>query len=325
MNNIIKYYWQPIIIVILLIVAHFFIPLSFLIEVMLFSIFVMGCNFLLGYGGLLSFGQPLYLGVGLYATALYLTYIGQNPIVGIVMGIFVGLLFGFIIGSIIVHLRSDYFALANAALNVIGFFMIYDILADITNGLDGLWFLTRITPISILSLSIDLSNMYHFFIFTIIIFFMVLILTSYIMKSVFGSICLACINNEDKVRFLGYSVFKVKLIAFIYATLLSALAGSMYAISFGFVCPTMMGQEKAGEIVATTLLGGVGTLLGPIIGSIIIVATKDLASNIIEHWEVLMGILLILIVLKGERGIVGIVNDLYKIEILRKFKNNKGD
>ncbi len=324
MNNMVKEIWQPLIIVVLIISAHFFIPVTFLIEVMIFSIFVMGCNFLLGYGGLLSFGQPLYLGIGAYTTALYLAYLGHNPLVGILLGLVGGLVVGFGIGAVIIHLRSDYFALTNAALNVVGFFIIYNLLAKITNGLDGLWFLTKMYPISIM----DFTNEYHFYIFTVVILFVVLVLTKHIMKSVFGSMCLASTINEDKVRFLGYSVFKVKLISFIYSTILSALAGSLYAISFGFVCPTMMEQERAGEVVATVLLGGVGTLFGPIVGSTIIIATKDLTSGIVKHWEVVVGLLLIIVILKGEKGVVGFVNDFYvsKIKYLTEGKKiGKGD
>jgi len=316
-----KEFVQPLSVVVIILVAKFFIPSAFLIEVMLFSIFIMSCNFLLGYGGLLSFGQPLYLGVGAYTTACYLFYFGQNPFIGLLVGIIAGAIFALGIGVIIIKLRSSYFVLANAALNVIGVFLVYDLFSNITGGMDGMWFLTRMNPV----LGIDLTNTNHFFIFSAIVMLFILLLTQHIMKSMFGTICLAANTNEDKVRFLGYSVFKTKLLSFIYSCMLASLSGSLYAIYFGFVCPSMMEQEKAGEVVATTILGGVGTLFGPIVGAVIIVAAKDLTSNIIQHWEVLVGGLLVIIVLKADKGVVGLFNDYIEKRkvILKKVVQNK--
>lgn len=321
MIKIIKEFWQPLLVVVLVFTARFFIPTAFLVEVMIFSIFIMSCSFLLGQGGLLSFGQPLYLGVGAYATACYLFYFGQNPLIGLLIGLIAGAIFALGIGIVIIKLRSDYFALVNAALNVIGFFLAYDLFSKYTNGLDGMWFLAKMKPV----LGIDFTNTNHYFIFMAILLLFVLILNQHIMKTMFGTICLAAVTNEEKVRFLGYSVFKTKLLAFIYSCTLASLSGSLYAIYFGFVCPSMMEQEKAGEVVATTILGGVGTLLGPIIGSVIIIAAKDLTSSVIQHWEIIVGALIIIIVIKADKGIVGLLNDYFEKRkvILKKDVQNK--
>ena len=305
-----KKLWQPLLVITIVFIARYFVPISYLTEVIIFSIFIMSCNFLLGYGGLLSFGQPLYLGVGAYATACYLFYFGQNPFIGLLIGLIAGTIFALGIGVIIIKLRSDYFALTNAAMNVVGFFLVYDLFSNITGGMDGIWFLTKMNPV----FGIDFTNAYHFFIFAELVLLIILLLTQYIMNSMFGTICLACITNEEKVRFLGYSVFKTKLLSFIYSSVLASLAGSLYAIYFGYVCPSMMGQEKAGEVVATTILGGVGTLFGPIIGAAIIIAAKDIISNIIQNWEVFVGALLVIVVLKADKGIVGLVNNYVKKE-----------
>jgi len=313
MHKTFKEYGQIVIVIIIVFLAKYFVSLSFLNEVIILSIFVMSCNFLLGHGGLLSFGQPLYLGVGAYATACYLFYFGQNPLIGIIIGLIAGVIFALGVGAVIIKLRSDYFALVNAALNMIGFFLAYDIFAKFTNGLDGMWFLARINPL----FGIDVTTEKNFFIFAVLIFLIVLLLTKHIMNSMFGTICLAAKTDEKKLRFLGYNIFKIKLLVFIYSSLLAALAGSLYAIHFGFVCPSMMEQEKAGEIVATVILGGVGTLFGPLIGSIIIIAAKDLTSNVIQHWEVIVGALLVILVLTADKGIIGLANS-----VISKYKIN---
>ena len=131
----------------LLLLVRVFLPLPFAIEIIIFATYTMGCNFLLGRVGFISFGQPAYLAIGAYATAFYLFYFGTNPFIGILWGIIAGILVGLLIGPFFVRLRSDYFALVNLALAVIMFYLFEKILAKITHGDNGLWFLTNRTKI----------------------------------------------------------------------------------------------------------------------------------------------------------------------------------
>ena len=190
-----------------------FLPLPFAIEIIIFATYTMGCNFLLGRVGFISFGQPAYLAVGAYATAFYLFYFGTNPYIGVLLGIITGILIGLIIGPFFVRLRSDYFALVNLALTVIVFFLFEKILASITHGDNGLWFLTNIAS----SGPLDLTTPREFFIFVFIVAFAVWVFYKYLDDSIFGACCLATKTNEDKVKFLGYSNFKIRWLAFIIA------------------------------------------------------------------------------------------------------------
>ena len=122
-----------------------FLPLPFAIEIVIFSIYTIGCNFLLGRVGFISFGQPAYLAVGAYCTAFYLFYFGTNPYVGILLGLLGGFIVTLIVGPFFVRLRSDYFALVNLALAVILFYLLEKILAGVTQGDNGLWYLTRMS------------------------------------------------------------------------------------------------------------------------------------------------------------------------------------
>ena len=128
-------WWRGIVITfVALWLAKWILPLPFMNEVLVFSIYTIGCNFLLGRVGFISFGQPAYLAVGAYATAFYLFYFGTNPYIGMLIGLGSGLVFAFIVGLLFVRLRSDYFALVNLALSVIVFYMLQKVLADITKG-----------------------------------------------------------------------------------------------------------------------------------------------------------------------------------------------
>ncbi|MCJ7829836.1 MAG: hypothetical protein MUP74_00470, partial [Desulfobacterales bacterium] len=117
--------------------------MTFIIDLSIFSIYVMGNNVLYGYLGMVSFGQPFYLGVGAYATALYLAYLGTNPRVGILLGILAGIGVGIVLGPFFIRLRGDYFALINAATCAIGLFTVEKLLLPITRGDDGLWYRSR--------------------------------------------------------------------------------------------------------------------------------------------------------------------------------------
>jgi ABC-type branched-subunit amino acid transport system permease subunit len=144
MVNALRWWWGILLAFSLLAASRLVAPLPFVIEVIIFSIYTMGCNFLLGRVGFISFGQPAYLAAGAYGTAFYLFYFGTDPYVGILVGVLSGLAVSAIVGPLFVRLRSDYFALVNLALAVIIYYLMQKVLADITKGDNGLWFLTRI-------------------------------------------------------------------------------------------------------------------------------------------------------------------------------------
>lgn len=282
-------------------VLRLVLPLPFVNEVMIFSIYTLGCSFLLGRVGFISFGQPAYLAAGAYATAFYLYYFGTNPYLGIAWGLAAGVVVSLVVGPLFVRLRSDYFALVNLALAVIIYYLMQKVLAPITQGDNGLWFLANIaaTPV------IDISRPEGFFNFVFVLALLVWALYKYLDDTLFGGLCLGTKVNEDKIRFLGYSNFRIRLLAFVLANTTTALAGSLYAVYLGFVSPEVSSPARAADPVVVTLLGGVGTLYGPIVGALAYTGMKDVISKIIGNWELFIGALLVLIMLAGEKGIWG--------------------
>jgi branched-chain amino acid transport system permease protein len=127
----------------------------------------------------------------------------------------------------------------------------------------------------------------------------------YLDDSIYGACCLATKFNEDKFTFLGYSNFRVRLLAFVIANTTTALAGAMYAVYLGFVSPEMSSPSRAADPVVVTILGGVGTLYGPIVGAFAYTGMKDVISKLIGNWELFIGFLLVFIMLAGEKGIWG--------------------
>ncbi len=299
--NALRWWWSLVLAFALLVVLRIFLPLPFANEVVIFSIYTIGCNFLLGRVGFISFGQPAYLAVGAYAAGFYFTYFGANPYLGILIGIGVGFIVALAIGPLFVRLRSDYFALVNLALAVIIYFLMQKVLAPITNGDNGLWFLTNLESTPVL----DLTRPDQFFIFALLVGFVVWAFYKYLDDSIYGACCLGGKINEDKLTFLGYDNFRIRLTAFVIANTTTALAGALYAVYLGFVSPEITSPTRAVDPVVVTILGGVGTLYGPIVGAVAYTGMKDMLSQILTNWELIIGFLLVFIMLAGEKGIWG--------------------
>jgi len=322
MMNAIRWWWGLLLAFSLLAASRAFLPLPFVNEVVIFSIYTMGCSFLLGRVGFISFGQPAYLAAGAYGTAFYLFYFGTDPYVGILVGILSGLAVSGIVGPLFVRLRSDYFALVNLALAVIFYYLMQKVLADITKGDNGLWFLTRMSSTPVL----DISTPSHFFVFAFLVALAVWAFYKYLDDSIFGACCLATKINEDKLEFLGYSNYRVRLLAFIIANTTTALAGALYAVYLGFVSPEITSPHRAPDPGVVTILGGTGTLYGPLVGAFAYTGMKDVISKLIGNWELFIGFLLVFIMLAGEKGIWGTLQPrLEKLFSGRKDRTAAGD
>ena len=306
--NVLRWWGGLLLAFSLLVLLRALLPLPFANEIVIFSIYAMGCNFLLGRIGFISFGQPAYLAVGAYAAAFYLYYFGANAYIGLLIGVAAGLLVSFVVGPLFVRLRSDYFALVNLALAVIIYYLMQKVLADITHGDNGLWFLTNLSPTPVL----DLSSPNEFFVFALVLAFAVWAFYKYLDDTVYGACCLATKANEDKLRFLGYSNFRIRLLAFVIANTTTALAGALYAVYLGFVSPEITSPMRAADPVVVTLLGGAGTLYGPLVGSIAYTGMKDLVSKAVGNWELIIGFGLVFIMLAGEKGIWGTLEPILK-------------
>jgi branched-chain amino acid transport system permease protein len=189
----------------------------------------------------------------------------------------------------------------NLALAVIVFYLMQKVLADVTKGDNGLWFLTNIASTPVL----NLGQPNHFFIFALLVAIAVWAFYKYLDDSIFGAACLATKVNEDKLRFLGYSNFGVRFLAFVIANTTTALAGAMYAVYLGFVSPEITSPSRAADPVIVTILGGTGTLYGPLVGAFAYTGMKDVVSKYVGNWELFIGFMLVFIMLAGEKGIWG--------------------
>ncbi|MEO8441703.1 MAG: branched-chain amino acid ABC transporter permease, partial [Betaproteobacteria bacterium] len=194
------------------------------------------------------------------------------------------------------------------------FYLMQKVLAGVTHGDNGLWFLTNIASTPLL----DLGKPGHFFIFAWLVALAVWAFYKYLDDSIFGACCLAVKINEDKLKFLGYDQYRIRLLAFVIANTTTALAGSMYAVYLGFVSPEITSPARSADPVVVTILGGVGTLYGPIVGAFAYTGMKDVVSKLIDNWELIIGFLLVFIMLAGEKGIWGTLQPLLEKLLFRR-------
>ena len=194
----------------------------------------------------------------------------------------------------------------NAAFCAIGLFTVERLLIGITRGNDGLWFRTRMVATPLL----DIRQPKNFFFFAMLVLLVIFLLYRRMDRSVLGAAFKATQGNERRMQFLGYDTFKIRLIGFVLATVLSTLAGSLYAINFGFVNPNLGENSRAAEVIVATLLGGSGTVYGPFFGAITFLGIKEIVSQWITRWELLVGVLTIIVLFRFNRGVWGTFMDL---------------
>lgn len=295
----------PFLFVALLVAARFLFPnkMTFLVEVSIYAIYAMGNNILMGYMGYISFGQPFYLSCGAYTAALYLAYIGHNPLVALALALVTGVVLGVVFGAAFMRLRSSYFTLINASLCAMGVFLFSRLLIGVTNGDDGLWYRSRMVALPLL----DIRYPKNFFIFIMATLLIVLLLYRQLHRSALGAAFRTIGSNERKLQFLGYNPFRLKVLGFVICTMMASFSGALFAINFGFVNPNLGENSRAIEVVVTTLLGGVGSLYGPLFGALGFLGIKDIVSNFVSRWELIVGIITMLVLFRFNEGLWGFV------------------
>lgn len=269
------------------------------ITIIIFAIFASGYNLLFGYGGELSFGHAAFFGLGAYGTVLTYPF-APNIFFAIFGGVMLAAAGGAVIGLISLQRRGIYFAMITLALaHLIYIFFVQA--TDITGGVSGVGFPigAGIGPISPRSSGLGL------YLVSILTFLFVLVAIRRITQSPFGHILIGVRENPDRLVSLGYDEKQVLYITFVFSSLISGIAGSLYAIRFGFVSPTVLFWLLSGEVILMTLIGGAGTLIGPLIGATVYQLLSQNLTDYFRIWEIPLGIIIILFVIFTPQGIYG--------------------
>lgn len=273
---------------------------TFLMKCWCFALFACAFNLLLGYTGLLSFGHAAFLGAAGYIAGHAIKVWGCSPEVGILAAtVFAGGL-GWVFGSLAIRRAGIYFAMITLALAQMIYFLWLQM--RFTGGEDGLQGVPRGKMFGLIDLA-DNMNLYYV-VFAIFLAGFLLIYRT--IHSPFGQVLKSIRENEPRAISLGYDVAKYKLVAFVLSAALSGLAGATKTVVFQLASLTDAHWHTSGEVVLMTLLGGLGTVFGPVVGAFVIVGLQNQLADKVGSWvQVIMGIIFVVCVLAFRRGIVG--------------------
>ncbi|WP_422101803.1 branched-chain amino acid ABC transporter permease [Vreelandella sp.] len=281
----------------------------FLMKILCFALFACAFNLLLGYAGLLSFGHAAFLATGGYVTGYLLaSYPGLTPELGILAGTAMATLLGVLFGVLSIRRQGIYFAMVTLALAQLMFFVFVQ--SSFTGGEDGLHGVPRGSLFGVVDLSSNLAM--YYFVFAVFVFGFAVIQRA--VHSPFGQVLKAIRENEPRAISLGYNVDAYKLLAFVLSAALAGLAGSTKTVVFQLASLTDAHWHMSGEVILMTLLGGVGTLLGPLMGAGLVVSLQHLlAQSPLGNWvSVILGIIFVVCVLSFRSGIIGELSKMYR-------------
>lgn len=278
-----------------------------LMKILCFGLFACAFNLLIGYAGLLSFGHAVFLGTSAYVVGYSTKAWGLTPELGVLVAVLACAAIGLVFGALAIRRHGIYFAMITLALAQMMYFVFMQ--APFTGGEDGMHHIPRGKLLGVFDLTSD-TNMYYF-VFGVFVFGFWMI--HRIIHSPFGEILKAIRENDARATSLGYDVSRYKLIAFVLSASLAGLAGAIKALVFQFATLTDAHWHTSGEVVLMTLLGGLGTVLGPVIGAAIVVILQNtLADKVGSMITVIIGSIFVLCVLLFRRGIAGELADLHK-------------
>jgi branched-chain amino acid transport system permease protein len=292
--------------VVFFVVAPFFIYPLFLMKALCFALFACAFNLLIGYVGLLSFGHAAFLGSAGYISAHTAKVWGWTPELAILAGTVVAGALGVLIGALAIRSRGIYFANITLALaQMIYFFCLQ---APFTHGEDGI----QAVPRGMLFGLLDLRHTMTMYFLVLAVFLAGFLLIYRTIHSPFGQVLKAIREHEPRAVSLGYTAEQYKLLAFVLSATLSGLAGGTKAIVFQLASLTDVHWTMSGEVVLMTLLGGLGTVFGPVVGALIVVSLENYLSQLGAWVTVVQGVIFVVCVLTFRRGVVGELARLIK-------------
>ena len=271
----------------------------FLMKALCFALFACAFNLLLGYGGLLSFGHAMFLGTAGYVCAHAAKVWGFPPELAIATGTAAAALLGVVVGALAIRRQGIYFAMITLAVAQMMYF--FYLQTPFTHGEDGI----QAVPRGQLFGVIDLSQPLAIYYMVLTIFIAAFLLIYRIIHSPFGQVLKAIRENEPRAISLGYDADRYKLLAFVLSATLAGLAGATKAIVFQLASLTDVHWSMSGEVVLMTLLGGMGTIFGPVVGAFVIAGLENYLAGFGEWVTIITGAIFVVCVLAFRRGIVG--------------------
>jgi branched-chain amino acid transport system ATP-binding protein len=298
-------------------------------TMVIFALFASGFNLLFGHVGELSFGHAMFFTIGAYTTALFsngfsVNVFGlalqhgktDNLFIALFLSVVIAVLWAWLLARVVVPRSSGiYFSMITLAFAQVIFFVTYR-WSELTGGEDGMQNIARPNPTGFGWL----ADSFHLYWFCAVCVFLALCLLHYILRSPFGSVLHAIRENKQRARFLGYDVDKFRVNAFVLSALFPAIAGWLWTYYQQSINPDAGSVEYSGNVVMMSLLGGMQTFLGPILGASVYYELQNNVSQLTKYWEAWIGIVFVVFVLVGPRGIMGLFDDVRHYGFSTAFK-----
>jgi branched-chain amino acid transport system permease protein len=298
-----------VVMVVVFAVGPFAVYPVFLMKALCFALFACAFNLLIGYGGLASFGHALFFGWASYATAYTAKTWGWPPELALVAGTAAAAVLGVVAGGIAIRRQGIYFAMITLALSQMMYFFALE--AKFTGGEDGIQGVPRGRLFGLF----DLSHEMTMYVFVLVVFLAGFLLIYRIINSPFGEVLKAIRENEPRTISLGYKTERYKLVAFVLSATLSGLAGGLNSLVFQLASLTDVHWTMSGDVLLMTLLGGLGTVFGPVVGAFIVIAMQNYLAPFGQWVLVIQGAIFVACVLLFRRGIVGEIAQLLRVSL----------
>jgi branched-chain amino acid transport system permease protein len=279
---------------------------SVITEILIWSLFASSVNLLFGYVGLLSFGQALYFGFGMYGTALGIDHLALSFWPAFGLGIVSAMAMALVSGVLAVRLTWHYFAIITVVFSLIFYFLAVS-MKTLTGGDDGINF--SLPPVLRLDgKAFGLTDPTFQYFFVLVVVSLCLFLKFRVINSPLGKGFLAIRDNDLRASLIGLNVYVLRLTAFVMAGFLAGVSGALFAFFGRYASASYMFYQVSGEAVVWTIVGGAGTLFGPLVGTALFIVIREIVSSHWEHHSLLVGLLAILAVIFAPKGIVGLWN-----------------
>lgn len=285
------------------------ISIPLMTEIMIFGLFALGFNLLLGHTGILSFGHAAYFGIGCYGCGMAVRYFNASVWTGLFVSVILGATLAAIIGALAIRKRGVYFAMISMAVAQMFYFLALSPLKRWTGGEDGLKF---IPPLSLgFPFAVDLQSPMPLYYFIYFIVGISIVIIWRILNSPFGRLLQAIRENETRTIASGYNVTLAKFFSLVFSGLFSALAGGLFFVYLGYGPLQTLFWLTSGTILLMTILGGMHTFIGPVVGVAVFLYLQNKLSWVMEQWELVVGILFVALILIFPEGIVGTIKSKY--------------
>jgi branched-chain amino acid transport system permease protein len=273
-------------------------------EIVIYALFALGFNLLLGHTGIISFGHAAYLGAGAYAAGMTIVYAHCGVWLALLSATLAGTVVAVVIGLLAIRRKGAYFAMISLAFAQMLYFIALSPMKHWTGGGDAL----KLPPLSIdFPLHLDLSDQLQLYFFVLVIGVIAVLVQWRVLNSPFGHVLKGTRENEDLIRACGYNIDRIKFVSLLFSGLFSGLAGGLLVVYMGAASVDILFWMTSGVVVMETVLGGIHTFLGPVIGSAIFLFLRDSLSKYTDRWEMWIGALFMVLILLCREGVWGTI------------------